>query len=278
MKRTLVELASLIALLLLSQNLKADTLVGPGGAFQPWTAAILGPASAPTYTSPTHPGPYWNNVSGDGPTANIGWCLVGTGGCAIATPPGAINYYGTATDAAVQNMAFQNNGKAVTVSLVGQLTNQLGTAANPGYNVFGWYQINSDGTIGALTPLWNSKSDTVGQFATFTPNGAYGLYLENIQSNTADYFWFMNSTGNKSVGSTAQVADTNQHFSVFSGTPGQFFVGIDDTNNGDTDYNNMIIELVNAPEPRTFALVGISLLMVGFWALRHKRTAIEPQL
>jgi hypothetical protein len=278
MKCTFVKLASIIGLTLLSQNLRADTLVGPGGAFQQWTAAVLGPASAPTYTSPAHPGPYWNNFSGDGPTANIGWCLVGSGGCAIATPPGAINYYGTATGAAVQNMAFQNSGQAVTVSLVGQLTNQLGTSANPGYNVFGWYQINPDGTIGALTPLWTSKSDAVGQAATFTPNGSYGLYLENIQSSTADYFWFMNSTGNKSVGGTAQVADTNQHFAIFNGTPGQFFIGIDDTNNGNQDYNNMIIELANAPEPRTFALVGISLLVFGFFAMRRNRTAIEPQV
>jgi hypothetical protein len=171
-------------------------------------------------------------------------------------------------------MSFQNNGKAVTVSLVGQLTNQLGTAANPGYNIFGWYQINPNGTIGAMTPLWNSKSDTIGEAATFTPNGNYGLYLENIQSSTADYFWFMNSADNISKGGTAAVADSSQHFAVFSGTPGQFFIGVDDTNNGNADYNNMIIELVNAPEPRTFGFFGISLLVGGLLLSRRNKTVV----
>lgn len=273
MKRTFVELASILGLILLSQNVKADTLVGPGGAFQPWTAAVLGPVANPTYTGPSHPGPYWNNNSGDGPAANIGWCL--TGGskeCVVASAPGAIAYYGTATGAAVQKMAFQNNGTAVTVSLVGQFTNQLGTVANPGYNVFGWYQINPDGTIGAMTALWNSKTDVVGQSATFTPNGTYGLYLENVQGNgAADYFWFMDSTKDFGTGAAANPVDSNQHFAVFSGTPGQFFVGMDDTNGGDTDYNNMIIELVNVPEPRTFALFALGLLLCGWSYQRRAR-------
>jgi hypothetical protein len=267
-----------MALLLLSQNVKADVLVGPGGAFQAWTAAVLGPAAAPTYTSVAHPGPFWNNFSGDSPSGNIGWCLVGGGGCVIASPPGAISYYGTATKAAVQNMSFQNSGKAVTVSLVGQLTNQLGTVANTGYNVFGWYQINANGTIGAMTSLWNSKSDKVGQSATFSPNGNYGLFLENIQGNgAADYFWFMNATADTSSGPNANPVDSSQHFAVFSGTTGQFFIGVDDTNNGNTDYNNMIIELVNAPEPRTFALLGAGLLLCGMLIARRNQVSGDYQ-
>jgi hypothetical protein len=274
MKRTFLELASMVGLMVLSQNVKADTLVGPGGAFQPWTAAVLGPTNAPTYTSPGHPGPYWNNFSGDGPTANIGWCMVGGGACVIASPPGAIDYYGTSTGAAVANMNFVSNGSAVSVSLLGQLTNQTGTAQNPGYNVFGWYQINSNGTIGAMTQLWNSKTDTVGEFATFTPGAAgtsYGLFLENIQGNgQADYFWFMNSSQDYSAGPDKNPPDTNQHFAVFSGTPGQFFIGVDDTNNGNEDFNNMILKLVNVPEPHTFALLGIGLLLYGL--RMNKRT------
>jgi hypothetical protein len=265
MKRTFLELASITVLLLIAQNLQGDTLVGPGGAFQPWTASILGPASAPTYTSASNPGPYWNNFSGDGPTANIGWCLAGGGGCVIASPPGAIAYYGTSTGAAVQNMAFVSNGMAVTVSLLGQLTNQLGTAANSGYNVFGWYTIGPGGTINA-TPLWNSKTDTVGQFASFTPGPAgtqYGLFLENIQgagtSAVADYFWFMNSASDYGAG-TASPVDSLQHFVVFKDLSGQSYIGIDDTNKGDQDFNNMIIKLVDVPEPRTFALFGFCVL------------------
>ncbi len=278
MRRNFIELASIIGLALLSQNVKADILVGPGGAFQPWTAAVLGPASSPTYTSPTNPGPYWNNFSGDGPTANIGWCLVGGGGCVIASPPGAIDYYGTSTGAAVQNMAFVSSGNSVTatVSLLGELTNQMGTPQNSGYNIFGWYTISANGTINA-TPLWNSKTGTIGQSATFSPGPAgtlYGLFLENIQGagtpDVADYFWFMNSSSDYGTGTAAPV-DSDQHFAVFSGVPGIYIVGMDDTNNGNQDFNNMIVELVTAPEPGAFMLTGVG--FVSLFALARRRRA-----
>jgi len=277
MKRNFLELAMILGLPLLSQNLRADMLVGPGGAFQPWTAAVLGPPAAPTYTGPNHPGPYWNNPSGDSPTGNIGWCLVGGGGCVIASPPGALAYYGTPTGAAVQNMAFVSTGMPATVSLIGQLTNQLGTAANSGYNVFGWYTITSNGTITATT-LWNSKTDSIGELATFTPGAAgthYGLFLENIQGGgtaaEADYFWFMNSSSDYGAG-TASPIDGLQHFAVFAGVPGTYFVGVDDTNNGNQDFNNMIVELITAPEPRTVALFGFGFLLCGL-AFRRRQQA-----
>jgi hypothetical protein len=263
MKRIYIELASIIGLALLSQTGHADTLVGPGGAFQQWTAAVLGPVSAPV-----HGGPYWNNYSPDGPTDNIGWCLVGTGGCVIASPPGAIAYWANGT-ASVANMYFQSSGIPVTVSLLGMLTNQLGTTKNPGYNAFGWYEINANGTIGAMTALWNSKTATIGESATFTPTGNYGLYLENIQGNgAADYFWFMNKTQDYSAGPDKNPVDTMQHFAVFSGTPGQYFVGMDDTAFGALDYNDMIVKVTNAPEPRMLVLAGFSILC-GFH-LRRK--------
>jgi len=269
MNRTIIGLASVLGMALLGQNLHADVLVGPGGAFQQWTSAVLGPVNNPTYG-----GPYWNNVSGDGPTANIGWCLVGGGGCVIASPPGAIAYYGTATGQAVQNMYFQNKGIAVTVSLLGMLTNQMGTAQNSGYNVFGWYQLNSNGTIGAMTTLWNSKTGVIGESATFTPNGNYGFFLENIQGNgSADYFWFMNSSQDYSAGPNKNPIDTTQHFAVFSGTPGSYILGMDDTNFGNMDYNNMIVEVVNAPEPKLVTLLMIGFALCGFVTLR-KRTGL----
>jgi hypothetical protein len=277
MKRTFLALASIVGLTLLSQSIKADTLVGPGGAFQPWTAAILGPAGAPTYTSPTHPGPYWNVFSGDGPTANIGWCMVGTGGCVIASPPGAIAAYLAPSFAAVANMNFVSNGTPITLSLLGQFTNQIGSAANSGYNVFGWYQLKANGTIGAMTPLWNSKTDSIGQSATFTPSANYGLYLENIQGNgQADYFWFMTSSQDYSAGPDKNPVDTNQHFAAFSGVPGQFFIGISDTDFGDDDYNDMIIKLVNAPEPRALGLLCIGFFLCGLLIVRRNQAATEP--
>jgi hypothetical protein len=232
----------------------------------------LGPVSAPTYG-----GPYWNNLSPDGPAANIGWCLVGTGGCVIASPPGAISYWGNGT-AAPSNMYYQSGGVAVTVSLLAMYTNQLGTAQNPGYNVFGWYEINANGTIGAMTALWNSKSATIGETATFTPTGNYGLFLENIQGNgQADYFWFMNKTQDYSAGPDKNPVDTTQHFAVFSGTPGQYFVGMDDTNEGATDYNDMIVKVMNVPEPCMFVLSGLSLLGGLRFARSARGRAARPE-
>jgi hypothetical protein len=272
MKRISIELASIIGLALFSQNARADSIVGPGGAFQKWTSAVLGPANAPTYG-----GPYWNNVSGDGPAYNIGWCLVGTGGCVIASPPGAISYWGNG-QASVPNMYFQSSGIPVTVSLVGMFTNQLGTPKNTGYNVFGWYEVNANGTIGAVTTLWNSKTAVVGESATFLPTGNYGLFLENVQGNgAADYFWFMNKTQDYSAGPNKNPIDSNQHFTVFSGTPGQYFIGMDDTNKGNMDYNNMIVELTNAPEPSEFVLSGLCLLF-GFRLTAVRRKAPAPAL
>ena len=177
-----------------------------------------------------------------------------------------------------------SGGWTVTATLLGELTNQLGTAANPGYNVFGWYTINPNGTINA-TPLWNSKSATTGQSISFNPGPAgtqYGLYLENIQgsgtSTVADYFWFMNSSSDYSTGPGASTPDTNQHFAVFC-TPGNgvtcsanYYIGVDDTNNGNEDFNNMIIELETTPEPSTVLMVGLGLAAYGF-ARRKQRLA-----
>jgi hypothetical protein len=255
MKRLFVALASILGLALLAPNLHADMLVGPGGAFQNWTAAVLGPASNPTYG-----GPYWNNPSGDGKTGNIGWCLVGDAGCVIASPPGAIASYLNG-DSAVPNMYFQSSGVPVTVSLLGMYTNQIGSAKNPGYNVFGWYEVNPNGTIGAVTTLWNSKTGTVGESATFSPTGDYGL---------ADYFWFMNQTQDYSAGPDKNPVDSYQHFAVFSGVPGQYFIGMDDTNNGDRDFNNMIIKVSNAPEPPLLVLAGLGLILCSFCLKRMR--------
>jgi hypothetical protein len=171
-------------------------------------------------------------------------------------------------------MSIQNNGVPVTVSLVGLFTNHLGTTQNSGYNLFGWYEINANGTIGAMTTLWNSKSAAVGDSSTFAPTGNYGLFLENIQGNgQSDYFWFMNKTQDYSAGTYPHnPVDSAQHFAVFGGAPDQYFVGIDDTNNGNEDYNDMIIKVTNAPEPCALFLSGLSLCVCcGYGSLRNQR-------
>lgn len=251
-------------------SLHADSLTGPGGAWQNWSAATLGPASTPTYG-----GAYWNNFSGNGNNANIGWCMTGTGGCAIKSPPSAINYYGNGTNA-VQNMSFQSQGAPVTVSLLGLNTNQTG--GNSGTDYFGWYTINSNGTIGTTTQLWRSTSPANSTSATFTPTAgsSYGFYLENVQSPgksyESDYFWFMNSADDyaKGMGSGNQGM---QHFTVFSSDPnGSFFLGIEDSRGGgNLDFSNLIVEVQNGvPEPASLLLFGSGLAICGLVARKRR--------
>jgi hypothetical protein len=174
-------------------------------------------------------------------------------------------------------MALVSSGLPATVTMLNELTNQLGVPPNSGYNVLGFYTINPNGVITAVTPLWNSQTGSVGQSATFNPGPAgtlYGLYVENIQGAgtpaVADYFWFMNSSSDHGTG-TAPAVDSLQHFAVFADAPDIYLMGVDDTNNGNQDYNNLIIELVTAPEPRTVALLGIGLLLCGFTIHRRRK-------
>jgi len=248
-------------------KVSANTLVGPGGAFQPWTSTVLQPVNS---ANPTYGGPYWNNFSGDGAKANIGWCLAGTGGCAISSPPGAISYYGTSTGAAVQNMAFVNPGSPVSISLLGTFTNQKGNGNGTDY--FGWYAINADGSIGAMTQLWSSTAPVNTTSAIITPNGSYGLYLESVQGNgAASYFWFMNDNDNYAGGPNKNPVDNNQHFAVFSATPGIYYVGMEEGNyalgTADGDFNDMIVKVTSVPEPAALTLLGAAVLL----AVRRKR-------
>jgi hypothetical protein len=113
-----------------------------------------------------------------------------------------------------------------------------------------------------MTTLWNSKTASTGESAIFTPAGSYGLFLENIQGNRqADYFWFMNASQDYAAGPEMNPVDANQHFAVFSGVPGQFFVGIADTSFGDRGYSDMVVKVTNAPESRTVILLFIGLLL-----------------
>jgi hypothetical protein len=140
----------------------ADTIIG-AGSLQSWSASILGPSSSPTYG-----GPYWNNQSGEGATANIGWCLTGSPACPIASPPGAIPYFGNGTNAA-SNMFFGNSMGSVQVSLLGNFTSQTGGASD-GINYFGWYTIQADGTLGTMTRLLSAAAP-VNASAIFSPSG-----------------------------------------------------------------------------------------------------------
>ena len=82
----------------------------------------------------------------------------------------------------------------------------------------------------------------------------------------------MNKTQDYSAGPDKNPVDTTQHFAIFSGTPGQYFVGMDDTTYGAVDYNDMIVKIMNVPEPSTFLLAGLGLLC-GFRFARSTKSS-----
>ncbi len=230
-------------LVLAGASAYADTLTGASP--QSWNSTVLNTPGS---------GPYWNNLSGEGPGHNIGSCLTG-GNCQIANPPGALSYYGNGTSAPA-SVSFASSGIAQQVSLLGVFTTQQGVTPL-GTDYFGWYTDNNG--VLTMNPLLNS-TETLGSSATFLPTGSYGFYLENVQSPgtsyTANYFWFTNSALDYTSGPGAPATDGLQHFSIFGGTSGVFYMGLEDTPapSSDFDYNDMVIELQPVPEPASIAL------------------------
>jgi hypothetical protein len=248
-------LAPALLLANLGSPAAADSIMG-AGSLQSWSPSILGPASNPTFG-----GPYWNSQSGEGDTGNIGWCLVGSAVCPIAVHPGAIPFFGNGTSP-VSNLFFGDSAGSVEVSLLGNFTSQTG--GPNGVNYFGWYALQADGTLGAMSNLWSSAV-SLGTSAVFTPGGDYGFFIENVKGlgtpAEADYFWFMN-TAFASTGGTAVDPANHQHFAVFSAGADRFVLGMEDATPGDLDFNDMIVQVsTGVPEPASLAFVGSGLLL-----------------
>ena len=261
---------------------QADAVTGSGD-WQSWSDANLIQGVSPT------PGiPYWNNLSGDGSRYNIGWCLTGAGNCSIPNPPGNVPYFGSNGGGAPGDIAFLNSNYAVTATLEAAITNSRSL------DIFGWYNVAPDGSVGSLHPLF-TPSDNAGTVQTFMPSSVYGFYVEQDQGAAGDpfaskYFFFMDSVKN-SVTGYPNPSDNLQHFALFNaqtatsnnGTP--YYIGTVDTracmpnSTGtcnpivDFDYNDFVVRLdtVNTPEPATAGLLAVSLsLMAAF--LRRRRT------
>jgi hypothetical protein len=167
---------------------------------------------------------------------------------------------------------FTASGAPVAASLLGAFTNQTGPPG--GTNYFGWYEINPNNTLGAMSLLFSSVA-AVGTTATFDPTGEYGFYIENVQSAgksyEADYYWFMSSGFDTASGTG--ISDGLQNFSTFALPNGSYILGMEDTNGpgSDRDFNDLVVQVQNTtPEPASMALLGGGLLLLG-WKTRRRQ-------
>ena len=262
-------IAAVVSIGALGPMAKADTVIG-SGTWQTWGDNALGSSARPSYG-----GAYWNNGSGDGSTANVGWCLAGGGNCAISAAPGALAFYGSG-NAAVNNIQFSGSGAPVTVTFL--------AAYSMDANTFGWYSIdpanpNVTPTAAQQHPLvanaHTANPTQVGKSITFTPTGDYGFYLNN-GTNT----FFTQSMLN---------GDNYQHFALFSDGGSGFYIGSKDTwGGGDGDFNDIVVKIAVAgddppttlaasiPEPVSLALIASGLIFLGVF-LRKKKDSDSDQ-
>jgi hypothetical protein len=190
--------------------------------------------------------PYWDNASSDGAFKGVGYCLTGDGNCGMAPPnPGAIPYWGKEGGAFDPSFYWTSPGSSESAAL------RIEIAGLSGSNEFGWYDTSAPGI---LHPIFIGP-DSAGAATNFLPSAAFGLYLK------ADGNVFRTQS---EAGSDAG----NQHFAVFKQPgAGVYWLGLEDLplQRSDRDYNDMVvrIEATAAPEPATFLIMGMALVLVG---------------
>ncbi len=225
----------------------ATSIAVGDGSWQCWPASQLGTTSAPVYGVP-----YWNGDSGDGPSANIGWLLLGTGNYGtqiFGSTIGTLGYFGLAGGEQPESLYFANTGSSVTINLVAALTNYKTVES------LGWYSVNPSSPDTAPTAA--TMHTLVGPFvggvlsATFQPSAYYGLYMTGPYGT-----YFTQPEFNP---------DSLEHFAVFQQTAGFYYIGAEDTDEtlSDLDYNDMVITLSTAVPSAKY--VGSDTTTQGTW-------------
>ncbi len=246
---------------------------------------------------------YWNNNSGDGAQANIGWCVVGSSQCALQTTPGYMPYYSSG-GSAPSDLTLSSSGIQQTFTLEGAITGQKGGSS--GIAVFGYYITDASGAI-LNSYLLFSSTDPVGKTATpVTPlafGQLYGFFAEEIDgagsANETHYTFYSDTSKNFATG--IMPADSMQHFAIFSSDGSNYLIGAKTSDacqgsftgfnspcvnagpqNSSTDFfdfNDLVVEVstVSTPEPASALFVCGGLLLVG-WTVRRKERKVSLKL
>lgn len=226
-------------LMLISAVAFADTYAGDGAPVVGWTTGQSGNT-------------YFNNPSTDGSWKNVGFCMAGGGNCnPVGGNPGALPFWATTATIAPNNIIFNattTNSASLLVSIAGLKSS----------DVFGIYNVADP-----------SQKIVLGSGAGITSSGfnaadlgwsQYGFYLTN------HYGTFLSQSGAEGSADSG-----NQHFVVFQGEGGTYFLGMEDQpfSTSDRDYNDILIRVQAIPEPSTLVMMCTGLLGAA-GAIRRK--------